>query len=316
VLYPDGFSKQEHSVRAVFYDGKGSFKHSVGVISGPPEDAELLRFVAIYLRSSLARYFLMLRGWKMLCERNGVHLEDVEAFPFFAPEHAPNPKAAKSALKKVVAFSIELENVAELQKTSHYGNARPDLDQLIFDYFGLSETERSMVRETVEVLMPSIRPRSYKSLDTPLQQRASLADIEKYTRALADALSMWRDRMGGSGQFHVEVMTMDPRRCGPTGVVRVQLLPNSSAPGTTATALDSELVQKTLEMLRREGLHQISNGDLVQLLPDTLIWTSRGLYITRPLTRRGWLTRTALRDAERIVRDVHRARKSAAPEAA
>jgi hypothetical protein len=80
--------------------------------------------------------------------------------------------------------------------------------------------------------------------------------------------------------------------------------------------LDSELVQKTLEMLRREGLHQISNGDLVQLLPDTLIWTSRGLYITRPLTRRGWLTRTALRDAERIVRDVHRARKSAAPEAA
>jgi hypothetical protein len=32
----------------------------------------------VYLRSSLARYFLMMRGWKMLCERNGVHLSDVE----------------------------------------------------------------------------------------------------------------------------------------------------------------------------------------------------------------------------------------------
>jgi hypothetical protein len=78
VLFPDGFSRQDHSVRAVYFDGPATFTHSIGVIAGKKEDAVLLQFAAVYLRSSLARYFLMMRGWKMLCERNGVHLSDVE----------------------------------------------------------------------------------------------------------------------------------------------------------------------------------------------------------------------------------------------
>jgi hypothetical protein len=88
ILFSDGFSRQDHTVRAVYFDRPATFTHSIGVISGPPEDAPLLKFAAVYLRSSLARYFLMTRGWKMLCERNGVHLADVESFPFFDTEHA------------------------------------------------------------------------------------------------------------------------------------------------------------------------------------------------------------------------------------
>src|SRR5262249_48593047 len=101
VLFPDGFSRKEHSVRSVYFDEWASFNHSIGVIAGPKEDALLLKFVAVYLRSSLARYFLMMRGWKMLCERNGVHLADVENFPFFDPDQAPNPNAARHALTQV-----------------------------------------------------------------------------------------------------------------------------------------------------------------------------------------------------------------------
>lgn len=316
VLYPDGFSKQEHSVRAVFYDGPGVFKHSVGVISGPPEDEALLRFAAIYLRSSLARYFLMLRGWKMLCERNGVHLEDVEAFPFFAPERAPAPAAAKKALEKIARFSKELEQIPQLEQASYFQQHKDALDDSVFEYFDLSATERQLVRETVDVLMPSIRPRSYKSLDTPIQQRASKADMEGYASTLARALAMWRDRMGGRGEFHVRVVGMDPRHCGPVGVVRIQLLPEGTGDSTAETELDTALVEQTLAALRREGLGRVADGESWQLLPDTLIWAEHGLYLTRPLTRRGWLTRSALRDAERIVRDVHQSRTSRIPEIA
>lgn len=169
VLYPDGFSKQEHNVRAVFYDGPGSFKSSVGVIAEPRQDEALLRFAAIYLRSSLARYFLMLRGWKMLCERNGVHLEDVKAFPFFAPEYAPAPEQASAALDTIARFSREIEAVPQMEQLSYFQQHQDRLDDSVFDYFGLSATERQLVRETVDVLMPSLRPRSYKSLETPIQ---------------------------------------------------------------------------------------------------------------------------------------------------
>jgi hypothetical protein len=40
------------------------------------------------------------------------------------------------------------------------------------------------------------------------------------------------------------------------------------------------------------------------LVPDALLWVNGALYLVRPLTRRSWTVRQAMRDAERIVRDV------------
>jgi hypothetical protein len=47
VLFPDGFSKEEQNIRAVYYDKPATFTHSVGVISGKKDDASLLQFVAV-----------------------------------------------------------------------------------------------------------------------------------------------------------------------------------------------------------------------------------------------------------------------------
>lgn len=140
--------------------------------------------------------------------------------------------------------------------------------------------------------------------------------MEGYASILAGALATWRDRMGGRGQFHVRVKGMDPQLCGPVGVVCIQLLPDGTDGSTVEVGLDTALVANTLATLHQEGLARIADGESWQLIPDTLIWTEHGLYLTRPLTRRGWLTRSALRDAERIVRDVHQRRTSRTSEVA
>ena len=57
ILFSDGFSRQDHSVRAVYFDRPASFSHSIGVISGPAEDAPLLKFAAVYLRSESGPLF-------------------------------------------------------------------------------------------------------------------------------------------------------------------------------------------------------------------------------------------------------------------
>ena len=315
VLYPDGFSKGEHNVRAVFVDGPLSFKSSIGVIAGPREDEALLRFVAIFLRSSLARYFLMLTCTKMLSDRNGVHLDDIEVFPFFAPEQAPDPVQARAALERAAAFSRELERLPSPHaQAMRYQDERDSLDELVFDYFGLSPSERAIVRESVTVLMPSIRPRSYKGLFTPLQHRAPAQALAGYAKALGDNLTMWRDRMGGVGHFAVAVVATDPERTGALGVVRVQYLPEGTSPADVSCSVDDALVQETLQALRRETLDVLQRPDGLSWVPDQILWAPRGLYLVRPLTRGGWLLRTALRDAERIVRQVQRraARQAAA----
>lgn len=143
VLFPDEFSRGELNVRANYYGGPASFTHSVGVIAGTKEDAPLLQFAAFYLRSSLAQYFLMMRGWKMLCDRNGVHLQEVATFPFYPSASAPDPKGAEEALRKVSGFMDQLTMTDEFEQRDVYQEARANLDEAIFSYFGLSEVNRS-----------------------------------------------------------------------------------------------------------------------------------------------------------------------------
>ena len=291
VLFPDGFSKQEQSVRAVYYDGPGTFNHSIGVIAGPVEDAALLQFAAIYLRSTLARYFLMMRGWKMLCERNGVHLTDVEEFPFFEPNSAPNPKAAREALLQITKTAKFLTRLPEIELAPKYDQLREQLDDEVFNYFDLSPNERALVRETVELLMPSIRPRSFKSLDTPAQRPVRTADFRRYGKTLAEALTQWRISTGGKGQFLVTVLTSKSKQAGRCGYRERPISRNANGAGNFGTLVDNQLVQITLTELRRLGLSVVFSGDGLQLIPDTHIWTNGILYLVRLLNRRSWTIR-------------------------
>ncbi|MBU9210715.1 SAM-dependent methyltransferase [Burkholderia multivorans] len=305
VLFPDGFSKDEQNVRAVYYDGPASFTHSIGVIAGPKHDAALLQFVAVYLRSTLARYFLMLRGWKMLCERNGVHLSDVETFPFFGPNEAPNPEAAREALRTVQTRMTELASLADLEQMPRYGTLQGELDDAVFAYFGLTTEEQMLVRETVDILMPSVRPRSFKSLDTPAQHRVDGArDFETYATALAEALTAWRTKTRGQGRFRVDVVASDPRRAGPCGIVRVSYVQRPTGKPEVSTNINDDVVIATLAELQRVGLRTIPSGDFLTLIPDVHLWFDESLYLVRFLARRNWTRRQAHRDAEHIVRSV------------
>jgi N-6 DNA Methylase len=302
VLFPDGFSKEELNIRAVYIDKPASFTHSVGVIAGPVEDAALLKFTAVYLRSSLARYFLMMRGWKMLCERNGVHLSDVESFPFFEPSKAPDPDKARHSIASVVEHLEVLAGADELERQRHYEDAKGTLDEAVFDYFGLSEQERHLILETVDVLMPSIRPRSFKSLNTPAQVRASATEVGAYATTLGNGLTSWRNRMNGEGQFLVSVATAHPEKPGASGIVRVAFRTGRAKEAVTDVQISDQIVLETMKQLRLAGLQTVRSGDSLELLPDAHIWTDGLLYLVRPLTRRSWTTRQALRDAEQIVR--------------
>lgn len=304
VLFPDGFSREQLNVRAVYYDGAATFTHSVGVISGADGDAKLLQFVAVYLRSSLARYFLMMRGWKMLCERNGVHLKDIEAFPFFTPEDAPDPDAAVEELSRVSRQITAITNLPELEQSRHYDKLKPELDRAVFAYFGLTDEEQALIRETVDILMPSIRPRGFKSLDTPAQHTAQPDDFTTYAQALANSLTEWRTRTEGKGRFHVDVVASDPQRAGPSGIVRIIYKEKPTAAPVVEVKVSDELVFQTLAQLREFGLRAIPLGDSLTLVPDAHVWINSSLYLVRPLTRRNWTLRQALRDAEQIVRTV------------
>ena len=303
VLFPDGFSQRRPNVRAYYYGDRASFTHSIGVIaSSDKRDSPLLKFAAVYLRSTLARYFLMLRTWKILGSRGGFHLRDIKSFPYFEPDAAPNPATARRALATVSRRMDEIAKLPCTEQPARFQKLRQELDQLVYAYFGLTREEQALVEETTNVLMPSIRPRSLNSLHTPAQRSVGSEDYHAYAKTLGESLTRWRSRMRGEGRFRVTVKGSEPGRDGPSGIVRVDYVRDKTADSEIEALVDDNVVLQTLAMLRGAGLRRIWSAPSLSLVPDTHIWVDGSLYLVRPATKRNWTLRQALRDAEHIVR--------------
>lgn len=301
VLFADGFAKGDLTPRAVYLEGKGAFNSSIGVISGPSEDADLLRFLAVYLRSTLVRYLMMMTNAKMLTDRNGVHLTDLNQFPFFRPSEAPDPLVAHMVLRVVANKTKALEALPDGARADHYLGDYAELDGLVFKYFGLEDHEVQMVRETVQVLMPAIRPRSMLRLRELARDRARPDDGAHYSEALLAALSLWREASGGKGSFSVRVVSSRAAEPGALGIAKVQYLHAGSGQDSSGATVDEVLVQRLLSHLRNTDILRTRETEGIKFVPAIEMWFDNAFYIARPLQRRNWTARMAQRDAERLV---------------
>ncbi|MCI1710973.1 MAG: N-6 DNA methylase [Chiayiivirga sp.] len=310
ILFPDG-PAPDRSIRAAFVNGPASFMSSVGAIAGPPADEDLLRFTAMYLRSDLVRYFMVMQLYQLLSDRDRVSLRDIADFPFFPPERHRSPDEARAIVSEVAKLSRALEAAPELGRLSLWEQQRPRVQQLIEAYFELDDEARAIVHETVEVIVPSTRPYGLSRVFEIASQRVSVARAHTYARALRTELEVWRDTHDGRGEFEIETLLTDADRAGPFGVVRISLR-SERVPAPVARRTD-DAVYAVLHELNQRKLLPLSVRESVYFVPDTVIQAGDTLYLIKPQTERLWLRRQALRDAATIVKFTQRA---ALPQAA
>lgn len=303
IIFPDGFDSALE-MRASFINVPATFTSSVGVIAGPESDADLLRFAAVYLRSDLIKYFFLMSVYQVACDRNTVRLTNIDDFSFITPESHSSEKEARAILKKVSALVSRLDDGKLLRVDNAFEAIRDELNELVFDYFGLTKSERALIKEAVSDLVPSVRPRGYASIYTRIQQRTDKSQVTAYVNALKSELNDWQRQLGGEGEIFVQATVMDFRQAGPFGIVRVSL--DTKADSDRAKVVcDDNAVNALLVQLRLLNLLPMRITEELYFAADTMIWSENSLYLIRPLIRRHWLRRTAIRDARRIVSDLH-----------
>lgn len=305
VLFPDGMDNSRE-IRAAYYEQPASFKSSIGVIAGPKSDSDELKFLALYLRSELATYFLLTHSYQVLCERNRVALDEIRQFPYVGPDEHANPDKARTIVAEAIELVDNFKRRGVDQQVLAYENQRARLNELVFDYFTLTSEERQLVSESVRHLLTAARPRSHKRLFTGLQRRASKEQMNSYVARLQAELAAWRTKLGGEGRIDVSVVYQPMRSSGPIGVVRVSV--EATAEQSPASLRQSgDAVAETLARLDELKLMPTPGVFGTQLFPDTLIWHENHVYLVRPLIVRSWLERAAVRDARNIVAELHTA---------
>jgi hypothetical protein len=304
VLFPDGLI-EGHRIRAVYSDVSFAFQSSVAAIGGSQADADKIKFLTAYLRSPLASYLLIMTGYSVISERPRVALDDVEEFPFCAPDNHPEPARARDILQSVARIMDKIGITPEWQREHSYVREQDNLSDHVFDYFGLTKTDRILISETVKFIAPSIQPADYGHLTTPLLQRPTQSEIKKYVNVLAAELALWRRRRNGVGSLHVKAVIGEDT--GFFGAVRVATHANGgdeseivrSAPAFTSLLMEMQVG------LERHASH-IHPDDLFKM-PNLMVLVGDAFYFVKPLRRRFWTAKSAFSDADQMAQTVQAA---------
>jgi hypothetical protein len=311
VLWPDGTTVQME-IRAAYASTPFCFASGVGGLRLGDDEGPLARLLTCYLRSSLAKYWLILTSYTASTERARVTLSDVRNLPFILPEQNPNKDAARAALETASALLGRLASPQnQLFQGAAFDNERQDVDSLIFDYFGLTPRERIVVRDMVSLVAESLQPTSYDELLTPLQHTPSADDISAYTTQLSAALSTWSKNRKGEGVFDIGLVDKRGDRT-PLQVVHIGFgRPDGSAKRTAPPA------SGVRELLRAIS-DRLAHGRAIDFfaMPNSVFVWGDDIFIVKPARKRFWTMGAALRDADDIVDKLSGLRSSTAHETA
>jgi hypothetical protein len=171
---------------------------------------------------------------------------------------------------------------------------------LIHSHFGLSSSDQAIVLETVNEVLPTIRPYGFEPVFKRAAKRIGTDQARVYASALIEELNAWRDARQGTGSFTVDVLLTSVDRAGPFGLVRISVNPPKQRSRESVQKSDAAVVAVVNE-LRQASLLPLRFSESIYFAADTVIRNGGQVYLAKPQSPRFWLRRQARRDARRIV---------------
>ena len=332
VLWNDGFTV------AAFFDYKVRYQHALHSVSGPISDSDYLVFLACFLRSPLARYFVFHTAASLATERDKVHNKEALSLPFFLPDSdAAQPNAALIVGKAAVTvrrFIKEMEDGAQIllkkpkepefrlrssdddedeegkvlrawlqQQRGEAEKLQLGLNALIYEYFAINVQERALVEDTVEVFDRSDTPSSLEAArGIPTLQPVDAAGLEPYATMLVNTLNGWATggvRVCAAGGVDTE-----------RGVGLVELSQTDSVREFCIRDLSRPLAA-ALQRLQEVNIERAGH---LEFSRSGLIFDDSRIYLVKPALRGEWTRTAALNDAVELSAHIAEARRQAKTE--
>lgn len=301
VVFTDGADSDTLEMRACYVQQPMCFTQTVGAIVDRQNDTKLMKFLTVYLRSKLARYLLFYTTFSLSMERPHVKLREIANLPFLLPNKHPDAQKAHDIVEEVIALLKPFRQVKDVTNNVLWSDVRVRLDELVFNYFGLSATERKVVNETCDYFIPSRQPTSFTALHQPLADKPTAEDANAYVRILRLELESWRERLQGEGHFHVSMIKTERPTVFMPAVVRLSITDHG---GTSVDKQPPKAIHDMLMALRGDDIYPRVGDDVLSVASDFLVHYQGDLYLVKPFIKRLWLASSAAHDAYRVVQAV------------
>jgi len=325
VLWNKGFTD------AAFFDYSVRFQDSLRSIAGTASEIENLMFLAAFMRSKLARYFVFHTSASIGTERDQVHISEVMRLPFYLADSQVAGKDSAGIIAKIAARICRLKDEMEASATKLDKKLRStefrlrsededtdekvrrkwlidqrqksrkvqaDIEPLIYTYFGLNEQEIALVEDTCEILDKSDTPGSLDGAKSiPTLQPVDADGLEPYAGMLTATLNDW-----ASGSLRVSASGgVD----GKVGLGLVRLEQKKSARRFRTRAVSGELISA----LQRLEEASTERAGTLAYLRRPWVFDGTRIYIVKPALKGQWTRSAALNDAADLHAHIAEARR-------
>lgn len=290
VLVPDGV-RSDGRLRAAYVEKPFSFKHSVRAIKAPAGSEGQLKLLAAILNSDLCAWFLFHSSANFGAERPKVDEAQLLLVPFPGPEDLPDSEKARNAERAIVGwFDRRIAEAEEATMGREVSSSdTKEVNDLVFDYFGIDESGRSVVADTINNVIPSIQPRA--GSDVVLWQKPRDELVFEYAQTLRGGLKAW---LRADAKLKLSVM----RGALDIAIVKVKLDGANASDTTEFREIEGRELQDELRRLQRLLPQSLSRD--VELVPDLFVFDLDAVYLVKPLQLRFWMKSSALNDVDQI----------------
>lgn len=278
-------------MRVAYCDFDVLFRHALQSFSGSRSDTDLLAFLAAYLQSRIARYFLFHTSSNLGVSRAKIHVEELLRVPFPLPDDTHDPKRCHAIVREVAAAVSNAAEQASHLLTDREGIVRrtqESIGKLIEEYFDIDDVERMLIADTANIISRSVRP-SRGRLDVPTIIQSDDSLRASYTRLLCDRLNGW-----AKPEYRVHGNTLADPFLG-IGMVVLEKTKRGENP-TQLSMIDGQML-RAIDNLQRATAKDHGTFELVR---GVKVFDKNLLYITKPLGQRFWTNTAALNDADEI----------------
>jgi hypothetical protein len=336
VVISRGFGK------VAFIDFPVVFQHALYSIAPSDEGTaeremkgNILRFLAVFLRSKLAWYYIFHTASSLALERDQVHRVELLELPFPLPGHEyANPDAHDLVRKVAESFDSSrrevLEGLNELHRKrerlgletdskefasmlkdftatrlKQVASVQAALETLVFRYFDLTDEEIDMVEDTVSVYHPSATPTSREIVrqgKMPTLQAVTNSVLGKYANVLTGTLNRWAE--GGRLRVSASAAPFDDR---PFVLFNLR---QSKAP---IPFRFEKVTHRTGALLERIYDAARQTHGRFEYPRAVTFFDGASIHLLKPVALMHWTRTAALNDADEIFAEIIRQRRAKSP---
>jgi Eco57I restriction-modification methylase len=300
----------QSSCKAAFFAGdKVAYRHKITGIAGRPGEEQLLKWIVVYINSTLARYYHFLTSTSWAVERGTILHGEYKQMPFIIPDKDdPRLQEALTLFEEIVLLYQKRDELLGGRYDANIEKAKRRIDELVFDIYDVVPMEQQWVNDMVDYgigFFEWSKRKTRRSKDAKAKpvQPPEASMLSEYAQEFVEV---------ATSLLHYQNQTLNARIYqddAPLSVVEFELVNTSDARDVRFVDESKELHVLLYKLDRRLWERQAST---LYTRRHVRIYDGPRFYVVRPSEQRLWTRSQAYADADSFIAEILSRSKRAA----